>query len=217
MKLLSKLDIKSLRTKLIACFLAASVIPLAIVGLVAYRNTSQGTIQSASVVLQERATQTLDKVYRNLFERYGDVQAFAFNDKARGSADEVTAALDFYTTTYGCYDLMIVADSTGKIIAANSVDHAGNSLDTRPLIGRSVKGEAWYEHCMRGTVKQGQSYYSDAEFDKLVTEVLPSAGLTLNFSAPIFDNHGRPTRVWSNRARSNVRPPDSQRDAGRGQ
>lgn len=171
-----------------------------VVSVIAYRNTSQQAIQGSGMALQEKSTQTLDKIYRNLFERYGDVQAFAFNEKAKGPAEELTSALDFYTKTYGCYDLMIVADSDGIILAANSIDHNGQPLKSQSLIGRSVRGEAWFESCIKGAVQQGQSYYSDAEQDKLVSEILPKAGLTLNFSAPVFDVTGRPVRVWSNRA-----------------
>jgi|688.fasta_scaffold00180_47 methyl-accepting chemotaxis protein len=200
MNLKSFFEFKSVRSKLIASFLAASAIPLLVVSVIAYRNTSQQAISGSATTLQEKSTQTLDKIYRNLFERYGDVQAFAFNEKALGSAEELTSALDFYTKTYGCYDLMIVADSEGRVLAANTVDYGGQPLDTQSLIGRSVRGEAWFENCIKGDVKQGQSYYSDAEQDKLVAEVLPNAGLTLNFSAPVFDASDRPVRVWSNRA-----------------
>lgn len=200
MKLNKFFEFKTVRSKLIASFLAVSAIPLLVVSAIAYRNTSHQAIQGSATNLQEKSTQTLDKIYRNLFERYGDVQAFAFNEKSLGREEELTAALDFYTMTYGCYDLMIVADDEGRILAANSVDHLGQPLDTQSLIGRSVRGETWFENCIKGVVKKGQTYYSDAEQDGLVAEVLPNAGLTLNFSAPIFDTKGRPVRVWSNRA-----------------
>lgn len=200
MKSLSLFQFKSLRSKLLACFLAVTVLPLLIVSIAAYRNASQNAVRAAATNLQEKSTQTLDKIYRNLFERYGDVQAFAFNEKAQGTAEQVQTALNFYTTTYGCYDLMIVADANGTIVAVNTVDHAGHPLETRSLVGRSVRGETWFENCLRGVVKQGQTYYSDAEQDKLVAEVLPNAGLTLNFSAPVFDADGNVVRVWSNRA-----------------
>jgi methyl-accepting chemotaxis protein len=200
MKQLPKFELRSLRIKLIISFLAASVIPLVVVSFCAYRKTSEFALQNATNVLQEKSAQTLDKIYRNLFERYGDVQAFAFNDKARGTTEELTTALNFYTATYGCYDLMIVADADGQIVAANSITFDGKPLNTSGLIGKSVKGEAWFENCIRGSVKKGQSYFEDAAFDALVSDVLPEAGLTLNFSAPIFNEAGEPVRVWSNRA-----------------
>lgn len=49
-----------------------------------------------------------------------------------------TEAANFYTTAYGCYDLMLLADTEGKIVAANTVSFDGKPLDTKSLIGRSV-------------------------------------------------------------------------------
>jgi len=161
---------------------------------------SDQVIETSGGALESTARHTLDKVYRNLFERYGDAQAFAFNQQALGEREEVTKALDFYTVTYGFYDLMIVADLDGKIVAANTKDYAGKALDTSSLIGRSVKEETWFKQCTNGTIQQGQTFYSDAEIDRMVTEVTSEKGLSLNFAAPAFDKHGKVARVWSNRA-----------------
>ncbi len=200
MRLFQRLQFKSLKLKLAICFLAVAVIPLLVVGVSAYNATSRATIASVANTLQEKSIQSLDKIYRNLFERYGDVQAFAFNPQALGTSDELNKALNFYTKTYGCYDLMVVCDAEGKILASNTVDYSGKAIDTKSLVGRSVKGEKWFEDCMDGTIKQGATFYSDAERDRLVSEFIKDAGLTLNFSAPIFDESGKPVRVWSNRA-----------------
>ncbi len=200
MKLFKMFQFKSLKLRLITYFLAVSLLPLLVVGVFAYRTTSQVGLASVANTHQKESTQSLDKIYRNLFERYGDVQAFAFNPQARGESDELDKALNFYTKTYGCYDLMVVCDAEGKILASNSIDYTGKAIDTKSLIGRSVKGEKWFENCMDGTIKQGETYYGDAEKDKLVAECIKDAGLTLNFSAPIFDESGKPVRVWSNRA-----------------
>ena len=200
MKLFQMLQFKSLKFKLIAYFLAVALLPLLVVGVFAYRTTSQIGLASVASSFQKESSQSLDKIYRNLFERYGDVQAFAFNPLARGESDDLIEAINFYTKTYGCYDLMIVCDADGKILASNTIDYAGKPIDNRSLIGRSVKGEKWFESCMDGTIKQGNTYFSDAEKDKLVFESIKDAGLTLNFSAPIFDESGKPVRVWSNRA-----------------
>ena len=200
MKLFQRLQFKSLKLKLTVCFLAVALVPLIIVGVSGYQATSRATIASVTNTLQEKSIQSLDKIYRNLFERYGDAQSFAFNPQALGTSDELNKALNFYTKTYGCYDLMVVCDAEGKILAANTVDYQGKAIDTKSLVGRSVKGEKWFEDCMDGTIKPGATYFSDIERDKLVSEFIKDATLTLNFSAPIFDESGKPVRVWSNRA-----------------
>ncbi len=197
---LSKLVPKTLRSKLTLSFILVAALPLLAVSLIAYYRTNAFAVKEAGAALEEKSAQTLNKIYRNLFERYGDVQAFAYNPKAVGSTEEVTEAINFFVKTYGCYDLMIVADADGTIVAANTIDHEGNAVASQALLGTSVRGETWFEQCLGGLIKPGQTYFSDAEFDATVAKARPNAGLTLNFSAPIYDANGKLTRVWSNRA-----------------
>ena len=138
---------KSFKTKMVAAFLLIGLIPLCVVGYLSYKRSAEALVASTAGTLQARAAATLDKIDRNLFERYGDVQAFAFNPMARGTAEEKTQAANFYMTAYGCYDLMLLADAEGKIVAANTVSYDGKPLDTKSLIGRSVRGEAWFDEC----------------------------------------------------------------------
>jgi methyl-accepting chemotaxis protein len=191
---------KSIQSKLIASFLLIALVPLAIICWTAYTSTNKQQVAAAGSLMQTNAKQTLDKIYRNLFERYGDVQAFAFSPYARGEESEVEKALDFYTATYGCYDLMIVADKEGKIVAANTQTYDGRKIGTSALIGKDVSQEAWFKSCTDGGIKPGQTYYSDAERDPLVGQCCGETGLSLNFSAPVYDEQGEVVRVWSNRA-----------------
>lgn len=198
MKLIPKFE--SLGTKLLVCCLALGLIPLAVTGILSYRQSRAALLENAGKTLEEMADGAIDKIDRNLFERYGDVQALAYHPNARGTAAEATAAANFYTTTYGIYDLMIVADLDGKIVAANTVAPDGKPLNTSSLIGRSVRGEDWFEKCASGAIKPGESWYGDLSEDKLEADIFKSRGLCLNFSAPIFDASGKVVRVWSNRA-----------------
>ncbi len=200
MQLIRRLQFKSIQSKLIASFLTIALLPLLVICCTAYIATSRQLISSSGALLQSTAKQTLDKIYRNLFERYGDVQAFAFNPLAKGELSDLNNALNFYTKIYGCYDVMLVADLDGKVIAANTLSFDGLPLDTSSLIGRNVRGEAWFEQCVDGTIKAGETYFSEASRDPSIVKFLKSPGLSLNFSAPIFDESGKVVRVWSNRA-----------------
>ena len=121
----------------------------------------------------------------------GDVQAFAFHPHARGTRQQIASAANFYTRAYGIYDLMIVADRRGIVVGANSVTADGRPLDTSSLIGRSVRGEEWFEECVSGRIRGGQSYIGDMAADPWVAQTTGGRGLSLNFSAPIFDEKGR--------------------------
>ena len=113
MKLFQRLQFKSLKLKLTVCFLAVALVPLIIVGVSGYQATSRATIASVTNTLQEKSIQSLDKIYRNLFERYGDAQSFAFNPQALGTSDELNKALNFYTKTRFDRDPSLVVRRTG--------------------------------------------------------------------------------------------------------
>lgn len=191
---------KSFKIKLLAMFLAIGLVPLTVIGLLAYKRSADALIENAGNVLQGRAAATLDKIDRNLFERYGDVQAFAFNPLARGTVEEMTAACNYYAKAYGCYDLLLVADKEGRIVAVNTVTWDGRPLDSGCLLGRSVRGEGWFDDIVGGKIRAGETFCGDLAEDQLASEVYRQRGLTLNFSAPILNEQGELVGVWSNRA-----------------
>ena len=191
---------KSIKTKLLFCFVVLGVVPMALVGILCYQNSYRTLRDLAGQRMETVAAETADKIDRNLFERYGDVQAFAFNPMAQQSPEQVTAAMNFYTTAYGCYDLMLVADLGGKIIAASTVTYDGKPLDSSYLIGRNVKGQDWFDSCVSGQIQSGSSFVSDLKEDRETADVYHNRGLTMNFSTPIRDAAGKIVGVWSNRA-----------------
>ncbi|MDX1979325.1 MAG: methyl-accepting chemotaxis protein [Bryobacteraceae bacterium] len=194
------IQLNSLRTKLVASFSLLSVFSLGTAAWLGYRQVYSGSIQSAGESMQATAVNLMDKVDRNLFERYGDVQAFAFHPSAKAAGRDVTAAMDFFVKAYGIYDLMIVADINGRIVAVNSVNASGAPLPAASLIGRSVRGEPWFEESISGKIRPGESYHSELVADPLVAPLTGDKGLVINFAAPVYGADGKPMRVWSNRA-----------------
>lgn len=200
MEVLARLTPKSLKAKLVFCFLCIGLLPMAGIGLGSYLCNLPTVKSEAGDNLAKGATATLDKIYRNLFERYGDVQAFSFNPKARGTVSSAEESLNFFTKTYGCYDLMLLCDTEGKVVAANTVDFEGNQLDTTKLIGTDVANEAWFKYCISENRANGETYYSDMDLDPLVAEVYGHPRRTLAFASPVLDESGKVVRVWLNQA-----------------
>ena len=200
MHFLNALLPKTVKTKLLAWFLTLGLVPMVAVGLASYFSSLPKAKQDAGDKLTSGAAATLDKIYRNLFERYGDVQAFAFNPKAQASTEEAEETLNFLTTTYGCYDLMLLADRSGKIVAANTVDFNGKTLDTSRLIGRSVSNEAWFQDCTDPDREANSTYYEDMAFDPLVEEIYDQRRRTLAFAAPLRNADGQVVGAWLNQA-----------------
>jgi hypothetical protein len=80
----------------------------------------------------------VDKIDRNFYERFGDVQAFAYNQLARQALDSraATPAVQQFVNTmtayYVLYDLMMICDLQGKVLVTNTTDKAGDPIDPSP-------------------------------------------------------------------------------------
>ncbi len=190
----------SLNTKLLAVFLIVGILPLLVIGWFAVSRATTALASASGETLEVAAIDSGDAVDRNLFERYGDVQAFAANPKALGSQADATEIADFLTATYGIYDLMLIVGLDGKVLAVNTIDGSGNPIDTMSLIGRDVSNTDWFQVISSGSTPDGGTYYTDAEVNPLVTEIYGEELVTLPFSAPIFDDAGRMVAIWHNDA-----------------
>jgi methyl-accepting chemotaxis protein len=195
-----QIQFRSIRTALIIAFAAVVCVAAGAVAAISYWQGRSLLLAQAGDQLSVNAMAVADKIDRNLFERYGDVQAFAFHPAARGQRPDITQAANFFMTTYGLYDLMVVADRDGRIISANTVNHEGGRAATADLVGRSVRGQEWFEQILSNRIKQGETYYSNLQEDPWVAQVTGQRGLSLNFAAGIYDARGQLLRVWSNRA-----------------
>ncbi|MCP3987926.1 MAG: HAMP domain-containing protein [Actinomycetia bacterium] len=191
---------RSLNTKLTAAFLCMGIIPFVIVGWLAVGQVRDSLHDDAGEAMAVAAQTAGESIDRNLFERYGDAQAFAANPLALGSQDEAQGIVDFLTATYGIYDLMVLVDTTGHVTVANSVDGSGRAVDTSELVGRDLSGEDWFKTVVSGGTPPGGTYYTDAELSPLVRAVYGDDRLTLPFTAPIYDADGELAAVWHNHA-----------------
>lgn len=191
--------IRGIGAKIVISGLLIALTPLLITSYIAVGKAYKDRERSQGMECQGAVEQVADKIDRLLFERYGDVQAFVFHPGAAGEPKVITETANTFTKMYGFYDLMMVADQSGKIIAVNTVDADGKPVESSVLIGKSVKGEPWFEECISGRIKEGESYTAEVAADPYVAQIYKTQGLSLNFSAPILGADGKPVRVWSNR------------------
>jgi methyl-accepting chemotaxis protein len=201
---------------MLALFFALPLITLGYLGFVAI-NTVRSEFDSELTVASKRAADTVD---RNLFERYGDVQAFGLNAAVQDRSqwylegDSVLrSAMNAYVDTYDLYYLTILVDTEGKVIAVNDKDASGKSIDTKFLHGQSLADTAWFQALRSGQYTTKQKYTStgndqvtgtfmeDAHVDPHVRRAYGNGdALTLGFSAPVKDAQGKTIAYWSNRA-----------------
>ncbi len=206
-----------LTRKLIVAFLCLGVLP----GLaIAWRTFSAISAMSdeAGASYQTTAAAISDKIDRNLFERYGDVQAFGLNRAvfARGdwyqpgrSQSGIVAATDQYVKLYGLYALSMMVDLNGRVVSVNDQDASGKDIDTAWLYGKNFAQAPWFKDAVDGrflTAEGGLTgtVVQDVYVDDDVKQVFGGEGLVVGFSAPVFDATGKMIGVWNNRANFSV-------------
>ncbi len=191
----------SFRMKLQLILLATSGVSLAVLFLIASQSAKAFRAGKESQV-KVAADALIDKIDRNLFERYGDVQAYALSEPARsGNLERITAFMNDMMPTYSpIYDLMIVTNAKGKVIAVSTVDKDNKPVKTESLLGTDYSHTAWFKAAINNEIKPGLSFVEDLHVDHDVARVLGSSGRVMNFSAPIRDKiTGEVIGVWSNR------------------
>jgi methyl-accepting chemotaxis protein len=194
-------------TKLLLLSLSLSLIPLAISVLTILSNVQRDYAGISGNALREVAFNTADKLDRSLFERYGDVQAFAKSDAARSmNAGRIRSWADEMTRTYApIYNLMVIADRSGKIIANSSIDASGEFLpNTMVLLNRNVSRSGWFQKGISGEISDGTSFVEDLHNDELLRLAYGDKAsnentLAMSFTAPILNERGEIVGVWSNR------------------
>ncbi|MFK8000448.1 MAG: methyl-accepting chemotaxis protein [Polyangiales bacterium] len=209
----------SLAAKFAAVLVLFAAVPLVVVALLT--QASLGTLQEQALAdSQAKARVIGDRIDRSLFERYGDVQAFGLNTIVRDQAlwyapeSPIVEAMNQYVATYGIYSLTILADLEGRVIAVNSSDDRGQSIDTSFLYGQSVASAEWFQAARRGEsttstrftgpgndVSSG-TFIEDVHIDGLVRRAYPNGDArSLGFSAPVRNAAGDVIAIWSNRAK----------------
>lgn len=217
---LNKLLNLGVTTKLVCMLLAFAAVPMAIIGYVV--ETSFNDIkEQAATRFQDSAVTIADKIDRNLFERYGDVQAFGLNRITANrdswykdsNNNKITAAMNQYVQTYGIYYLTIMVDTEGKVIAVNNKNASGESLNTSGIFNKNFSNTAWFralksqQYTTRmpftapGNDISSGTFIEDLHIDNDVKSTYPGDdGMVLGFSSPVYDN-GKLIGFWSNRTK----------------
>lgn len=201
-----------LAAKLILSFLLVSLVPLAIISGITFQATNRLSAKVGSG-FQTAALNISDKVERNLFERYGDVQAFAANRavqetngwyKPDADANPLVQAANQYAALYGFYQLAMIVDLDGKVVAVNNLGPDGKPIKSSSLYQQNFKGAAWFKNVIDGNFLKGTAvngtFVEDVHVDPDIKQIYGGEGLALSFSAPIKDSTGKVIAIWNNRA-----------------
>jgi hypothetical protein len=164
-----------------AAIAATGLAPLVLVGVVAYQSAAHSLRNDTSARLSDLAEQTSSRLDRVLFERWGDVQAFANSYRAHTlDPPQARALMGSVIRSYSPnYAAMVEADRRGRVIAR----YTTSRLPT-PSDGDDVAAQPWFRAGLRKPVAV------------VATRVLGGT-YTLAFSAPVRDAGGRTIGVWT--------------------
>ena len=200
----------SLRTKLIVPVTGLLIATFGAVYLTV-RHEAARLRDSRLTGLAASAYSIQDKIDRNLFERYGDVQAFGNNSSVRRDLTKLSAAdvasitdvINRYVTNYGIYTVSMVVDANGKAVAINTIDATGRELpDAKDVLGRSFADAQWFKDAAAGKFSTGVSsegkslatgtVMEEPSTNPIVEELYGKAApaWTMTFSAAIVDTSG---------------------------
>lgn len=204
----------SLKSKLLISFLAVGLVPaLLLEGISIYLSRTASTALNKQAITE--AVEVADKIDRNLFERYGDVQAFGYNtvieDQTQwykpGSKDnKIAAVMNNYVVAYGLYYITMLVDQRGNVIAVNDVDNKGKQIETAYLYDLNFSSASWFKDSINGNFYTAEgaltgTVMEDTYIDQHVAKIYGDEGFTIGFSAPAKDSSGNIVGVWKNFAR----------------
>ncbi|MBL8697299.1 MAG: HAMP domain-containing protein [Alphaproteobacteria bacterium] len=198
----------SIRIKLAALLIVFAMLPCAaIYGVVVWKS---GELEALSAVrLRDSATRIGEVIDRNLFERYGDVQAFAAHPHAiadlagtPAQPGAVVEAMNNFMSLYGIYKVMVLVDATGKVVAVNDKDAKGKAVDTAFIAKRNYADASWFKAAMAGRFLEGRNGFTGTFVDEPrrheeIARLAGDDGLGLAFAAPVSAG-GRTVGVWVN-------------------
>jgi methyl-accepting chemotaxis protein len=202
----AKVGFFNLQAKLAVLLVVFAIVPLAIVyGFLQFRTSDME--DALGKQMEAFADQGMEMVERNLFERYGDVQAFGLNIAAQsptywGKGGKLAKAMDGYVTGYGIYKLTMLVSLDGKVRAVNSIDAAGKPVATDPLYGQSFSDASWFKKVVAGEFTKSDkltgTVVEDVARNELVSKVYGSDAFTMTFAAPVKDEAGKVIAIWAN-------------------
>lgn len=218
---MSKVAHWGITAKLTTLFILFGFVPITIIGLIAY-NASLTIEGTSGTRFQNVAEGVADRIDRNLFERYGDVQAFGINrviDQKAGwyrteeQSNPLIEVMNQYVDTYDIYYLTILVDLDGRVIAVNSKDADGKPIQSQALYRNNYRETAWFRALKAqefttampfsapGNQTMTGSYIEDFHVDPDVKTAYPGDdSLTLGFSAPVY-REGKVVAYWTNRTK----------------
>jgi len=132
-----------LRPKLLLAFLALSLLPLAVLGVLLYRSTIRHTEQLVGRRLQGNVEQVADAIDEFMWARVGDLRRFGETRLfAHASPSEIgdELRLEVAVHPFSSYTRLLYVDGTDRVLAASDSGSVGRKiLDLNPDLAEEIR------------------------------------------------------------------------------
>ena len=199
-----------IRAKLSFLFLVFGLLPALAVFMIFFTSRHEFEAAFARPIVN-LAHQINDVVDRNLFERYGDVQAFGYNTAAHdptnwrypAASNPLIGTMNSYMTAYGIYKLMVLVSPQGDVLAVNNVDSRGKPINSRPIYQHSFADATWLRKALAGDFLHGKNGFTGTVVEPpiavpVLAQLYDYDGYTIVFAAPVKNSAGEVIGVWAN-------------------
>ncbi len=206
----------SVSRKLILLFALLSIFPIIALGLVSNRATGDAAVANAKS-LQSEAVTLMSRIERNMYERYGDAQAFSLHPTLRnkavwyqkGARATIPKIMDRFLSTYRpIYAMSMMVDLEGRPVAVSDLQDDGRPVDTSAFLDKNYANETWFKNITSDQFMTSKdvtgTWVDDVSQDDMVKAAFGGDGHVICFSAPVKDDSGKTIAVWRNYARMTV-------------
>ena len=180
---------------------------IAIIGIYSVGIKGKQLLQENTLYRVEREAQLLmELIERNLFERYHDTTIFPLTIKHLTSTQEIGAAkeeitqnLNAFVDNYKVYRRIVLFDTQGQLLAANTMNSHGKKLQPLHISAQDIAAKPWFK-----AVLNGEALDSSAAEAVYVTGPLHDVleqhayNYDLLFAKPITSANGETLGVWVN-------------------
>lgn len=145
----------SIRFKFVLWFLAISLIPMVLIGVLAYVQARRSLEAQIADRLGGAAKVGMEQLDRFFFERLGNLREWAADqtfkdDLASGARRRLEERLAHWVRTYLVMDFVGVYDARGRLMAMNNKDGQGKALPIQRVQAMDRSGEAWHPGAQAG-------------------------------------------------------------------
>ncbi len=206
-KILKQINI-NLKVKILAICLVTSSL-LGFSSFLALRSIRSNWLHEKLSNHEKNARNLGNSISAQFYERYGDVQAFAINPSLSSTdTRKKVETLNMYSAMYGIYDLILIVDTSGKLLAVNNKGANGGKISSQFLYSKNFSQTPWFKAVMSNSFTEDKqkrftgTFFEDLIIDADVSKTYGEIRLGSGFSAPIRNENGETVAVISTRTSS---------------